>query len=181
MNNNQQDKHPATDDNANTELLSKSQLKRDAKDVQQFASQLINLSSEKLQLLPLSLASLQAIKDYKKQSGYSAQKRHIAFIAKCLRQDDYQAIQQAMKNADFEHLRQKQQPQSVSQHQALIELLLQKGDQQIQLLVEKIPQLDRQSLRQLTRNLKAAKTTSKRLQANAKLADFLAENLTEQY
>lgn len=183
------EKKQNTESKTEEDFVSKTQLKNEAKASQDFAKQLVALAAAKVKLLPLSDTTLHAIADYHKQSGNIAKKRHLAFIGKCLRNDNAEEARQVIIENKFSQLRESQNQATSSaenevtgdvktnnQNTELVQLLLNKGDQQIQKLIEDNPTLNRQTLRQLVRNIGKANTEVKISQATQKLVDFLEKN-----
>jgi ribosome-associated protein len=174
----------ADSDRAEDEYVSKTELKNDAKQLHRFGKELILLSAEKISLLPLNETTQTAIGEFHKQIGNIAKKRHLAFIAKCLRNDDM--VMESMKVLELDsfaqlravaaHEKTQVKSEQRDKETLLIKRLLADGDQQIQQLVEKYPELDRQTLRQLVRNISKAKTEPKQLQARKKVLSFMADN-----
>ncbi len=166
------------------EYISKTELKNDAKELHRFGKQLVLLSIEKLNLLPLDESTKYAVSDFQKQVGNIAKKRHLAFIAKCLRSDD--EVLASMKVLELDtfaqlravanHEKNKAKTEKVDSETQFINALLLKADQQIQLLIEQSPTLDRQTIRQLVRNLQKAKTDQKKNQAKNRVLEFLKSN-----
>jgi ribosome-associated protein len=165
------------------ELSSRTQLKNEAKELHAFGKLLVELSAEKLSLLPLNETTHAALEDFHKQSGNIAKKRHLAYIAKCLRADDVSEAKQILTNDEFSQRRaqlaksdETESQPKLDKNAQLIVVLMADGDQQIQQLVEKNPSLDRQTLRQLVRNANNAKVEKKINQAKQKLAAFIKQN-----
>lgn len=167
------------------EFVSKTQLKNEAKHLQQFARQLINLPSPKVQQLPLNDTTQIAIADYHKQSGNIARKRHLAYIGKCLRHDNAKQAEEMLEENLFASTREKQlhdndktdsSEKKNSAEEELINLLLENTDQQIEILLEADPDLSRQTMRQLIRNVVKAKTEQKKTASLNKLSAFLKSN-----
>lgn len=163
------------------EFVSKTQLKNEAKALVDFAKLLIELPEAKLLLLPLNDNTKIAVRDYHKHNSNIARRRHMAYIGKCLRNDNAQEAQALVQEDAFSQLREqkalsvKEEPTVGKEPQpTLVDQLLDEGDAKINALIEQQPQLDRQRLRQLVRNLKNAKTTPKQSQTRSKLVEFLA-------
>lgn len=70
------------------EEISKSQRKRDADAIREFAARLVRLSPQKLEQLPLPDRLRQAIAECPPASTRGAHKRHIQYISKIIRKDD---------------------------------------------------------------------------------------------
>jgi|GEM_PF-2206754 len=180
----------ANRENLPDDYVSKTELKNIAKDLQGFAKELIELSADKVSLLPLNETTKSAISDYYKQSGNIAIKRHLAFIAKCLRHDEVDESKQIIADDSFSSLRaqaairadklaqekKNQVREARSKVDKLVELLITDGDKQIQKMVENNASLNRQTLRQLVRNLQNSKIDKKRIQAKVKLSEFIVDN-----
>lgn len=168
-------------DGADEDFISKTRLKNEAKALQDFARQLIALPASKIKLLPLNETTLNALADFNKQQGHIARNRHIAFIAKCLRSDEAEQAQAILRDDSFASLRQQQaqmageKPRNAHQEKfdQLVTLLLEQGDEPIEKLLASKPHLERQTLRQLVRNLANAKTEPKKAQALTKLKKYL--------
>lgn len=161
-----------TDD---VEFVSKTQLKNEAKALQTFGKTLVDLPLEKLELLSLTENTINAIKDFHKQSGNIAKRRHLAYIGKCLRHDDVETAQKMLSEENFQQRRAVQE-KTIDPLAELINDLLENSDEKIQALLATNPQLDRQNLRQLIRNIKNAKTESKINTTTQKLKTFLQVN-----
>lgn len=74
------------------ELKSKSQKKREAEHLQTLAVQLVALSLEKLDELPLSIPLKQAILEAKRLKSHGAIRRQAQFLGKLMRNADFEAI-----------------------------------------------------------------------------------------
>lgn len=154
-------------------FVSKTQLKNEAKALQAFGKQLTELPATKLELLPLSDTTIFAIKDFHKQSGNIAKKRHLAFIGKCLRGEDCDAVKSVLEQDDFGNQRKQKQQTS---NDELVDELLKEGDVKVHQLLQEHLQLDRQKLRQLIRNISKAEEGPKKESAKKKLNQYLVDN-----
>ncbi|MCW8878827.1 MAG: DUF615 domain-containing protein [Kangiellaceae bacterium] len=155
------------------EFVSKTQLKKEAKSLLDFGRELIQLSESKLNQLPLNETTLKAVREFHKQHGNIAKKRHMAFIGKCLRSDSAEEAREFLREDKFKQLR-NEVPASESANQTLSNLIEQ-GDAFIQELLTANPSVERQVIRQLVRNYKNAKTEAKRKSAQQKLNDYLLQ------
>ncbi len=166
-----------------SDVLSKTQLKVQAKALQDVALQLVKLSKEKLTRLSLGETTLKAINDYALQKGHIAKKRHIAYIAKCFRKEDIDLVKQELEQDNFkQHRFQAQQSKVIaSPLENLIDSLVNQGNEKLNLLIDKNPQIERQVLRQLIRNTQAAKTIDKKQKYIKKLYEFLSDNNVSDY
>ncbi len=168
-------------ENQDDDFISKTQLKKDAKALQAFGKQLIEMSDVQLEQLPLRDATKNAVRDFHKQQGNIAKKRHLSFIGKCLRNDDAQAAITFIQEDQFSQQRQVvQKPKQADPFEVIVEQLISDGEPVIQSLIENNPQVERQTLRQKLRNLTKAKEGVKQQQAKQKLIQYLKENQVEQ-
>lgn len=137
--------------------ISKTEIKKEVKELQALATQLTKLSKSQRLKLPASDELREAFRLADKISNKpDALRRHFQFMTKLLRDEDIDGLKRelhkfiAPKNApdkfslEVEDIRQK---------------LMDKGDPEIEILIERCPSLDRQRLRQLTRQ--AAKEVAK--------------------
>jgi ribosome-associated protein len=168
------------DESPEEAVISKTQLKNEAKELFQFGKELIELSPAKLKLLPFNETTQIAISDYYKQTGNIAKKRHLLYLGKCLRHDNVVEAKRIILDDSFAQLRALAAVTSKSETKAkkqdFIEVLLVEGDKQIQKLVEQYPDLNVQMIRQLLRNVQNAKTEQKKTQATSKLKIFITDN-----
>ncbi len=163
-------------ENLDEAIVSKTQLKKDAKALQDFGYQLTELPEAKLIQLPLSDTTLNAIRDFHKHTSNIAKKRHLAYIGKCLRSDDAETAKEFLQEDKFEQLRKFTEPKKASDSASSLEKLLALGETGIQKIIEQNPGVDRQPLRQLLRNISKAKTPEKKLTAQNKLKAFIKDN-----
>ncbi|WP_196137364.1 ribosome biogenesis factor YjgA [Aliikangiella sp. G2MR2-5] len=159
---------------ADEDFISKTQLKKEAKALQQFALELIELPDKKLKLLPLNDVTKTAVRDFHRQSGNIAKKRHLAFIGKCLRNDDAEQARVFLSEDKFAELR--GEPSGDSVNSQWLNKLILEGDPAIQLILDEYDSLDRQTLRQHVRNINNAKVDNKRQGFTEKLRQYLFEN-----
>lgn len=157
------------------DFVSKTQLKKEAKELQDFGKILVELSDIQIEQLPLENATKNALLDFKKQQGNIAKKRHLAFIGKCLRKDDAQSAMEFLEEDKFINLR-KATSKPETKEKSALEELLDKGEEKVQSIIEEYPLVERQTLRQLLRNFNSAKTDAKKASAKAKIERYLKEN-----
>ncbi|MCP4075165.1 MAG: DUF615 domain-containing protein [Gammaproteobacteria bacterium] len=145
----------------NEDWVSKSQLKRDSKDLQSLGKKLASFNAEQLAKVPLNDKMLDAIELAQKLSSKrGALKRHFQFIGKILRSIDVEPILaavQAIEDTDnsgklifkkMEYWRDR---------------IVTEGDPAIDECCDKYHNMDRQKLRQLSRNLKKAPSEEKKI------------------
>ena len=139
--------HPDHED-----YISKTDLKKEAKDLQSFAMKLIKLSKSHRSQLAASdeLLAAMTLAD-KIKTKPDALRRHIQYMAKQLKDEDLSLLQQQVD--DFN------QPGGVSAKltkkiETIRDELIEQGDEMINQLVQQNPNLERQKLRQLVRQAK---------------------------
>ncbi len=136
------------------EWVSKSQLKRDSKALQELGRKLAGYNATQLAGIPLDEELLDALALARKlHNKRGAQKRQFQFIGKLLRAMDVAPILEAVEridNADrYDQLR-------FHLSEQWRERILAEGDPAIQALCEEYPMMQRQSLRQIRRNWQQA-------------------------
>jgi len=132
---------------------SKSQKKRDADALQELGNQLIALSLDDLQQLPLTEPLYHAIRDAKSIRSHGAVRRQSQLVGKLLRAADHQAI-----IAAFETLQAEDRAQTAQFHatEAWREKLLQGGNEALSAFVAAFRPDDLQQLRQLIKKAQTA-------------------------
>ena len=128
------------------EPKSKSQKKRDANALQKVGVELIALSLEKLEALPLSDNLKQAILDAKKLKSHGAIRRQAQLIGKLMRAADSDAILAA-----YDQLRAEGNAKTVEFHEVEVwrERLLDEGKDALSEFIASYPDVDVPKLRQL--------------------------------
>lgn len=140
--------------------VSKSQLKRDSKDLQRLGKQLTAYSDEKLGKVPLGEKLLDAILLAQKLSNKrGALKRHFQYIGKILRSIDVEPILAAMAKIEDSDNSQKLLFKKMEYWR---DRIISEGDPAINDCCEQTPSMDRQRLRQLSRNYKQAASEDKK-------------------
>ncbi len=164
-------KNSSRSDRDKEDYVSKTQQRQEALALNKFGQELVLLAPAKLSELPISETTRLGLLEYQKITSNLARKRHLNFIAKCLRNENQDAIRQHLNdNIEFQLEKKKNGMTFVDD---LINLLIKNGDSEIETIVEKNSTADRQTLRQLLRNLNNAKTEQKKIQASNKLRSYL--------
>ncbi len=123
--------------------ISKSQRKRDADDIRDFAARLVQEKPQKLNKLPLSAEIRDAIANCPAQSTRGAYKRHIQYIGKLIRKtDDFEALKTLLDAPPVA----KSNP-----HEALCNQLIESFSDHADTLRELYPAVSLQQARQLAR------------------------------
>lgn len=145
-----------------SELVSKSQLKRESHALQNLGKRLAALSPELLGRIPLDDQLLEAIALAKRiQNKRSALKRHYQYLGKLLRARDAEPIIAALAEID------RDSQQAIRIHhraERWRDRIVDEGADAIEALLAEVPGADRQKLRQLWRNWQHAKSDAKRVQ-----------------
>lgn len=135
------------------DIKSKSQKKRDAAALQHFGTQLIALSLDDLQSLPLSEPLLRAICEAKALKSHGAVKRQSQLVGKLMRAIDHEALSEA-----FEAMQAEDRAQTAQFHaaEAWRDKLLQGGAEALTVFVESFKPDNVQLLRQLIKKAQAS-------------------------
>jgi ribosome-associated protein len=154
--------------------ISKSQRKREAHALQELGARLIEFSEAQLATLPITDAVIDAIREYRNlPNSHGAKKRQLQYIGRVMRDCDFDAVQLAIDKLQFPHHfaapKKQDKPQS-----KWAQRLMQDGDAAINELISIQPQLQRQKLRQLLRNIQNAPEDS-RARHSAKIEDYIAQ------
>ena len=160
------------------EFKSKTQLKREAEQKQKLATQLVDLSEANLAQMPLDEELFDAVqtarKINRKKDGF---RRQLQFLGKLMRGIDTTPIETALNllgnqhtqaNAHFHYLERARD--SIVNH----------GNEAIEAVLEKHPELERQKLRQLHRKAAKEIQLGKAPAAARELFKYLKESIQEQ-
>ena len=143
---------------------SKSQRKRDAHTQQALGERLAALKPKQLETLNLSESLLAAIAEFQRlPNSHGARRRQLQYIGKLMRDIDSEPILAKLLEMESPHAAAKPQNQT----EIWTDKIIDEGNEAIQLLLQQHPQLDRQKLRQLHRNIvKSSKNTDKEKHRN---------------
>ncbi len=157
------------------EIISKTQLKKDALALKKFGLELSQLSADKISQLPIEDVTKNSLLEYQKIATNLAKKRQLMFVGKCLRNEDQEKIRAFLNQQENSNLKAKvaQDPT-----QEIVQQLISGGNDAVEQLLSHHPALERQTLRQLTRNVINGKQTNKTAQATKKLTDYIKSNLS---
>jgi ribosome-associated protein len=141
-----------------TEFISKSQRKRDAKVLKSLASELIKLSSSQLAKVPLDETIRESVREARQIRSHVAGKRQLQFIAKQLRRIDATPIRETIDS--FQN---KARQSTVRQHRVenWRDFLLESGDAALGKLLQQRCSADGQAIRQLIRNAQSEASRGK--------------------
>lgn len=145
------------DDEEEIIWVSKSEIKRDSEHLKKLGTELIELTPQNLEKIPLD----DDLKDAIRQAqGFKleARRRQIQFIGKLLRNRDPEPIQDALDKVKNRH---NQQQALLHKLELVRDQLVNMGDASLNHLMGEYPDLDRQHLRTLIRGAQKEKEANK--------------------
>jgi ribosome-associated protein len=156
------------------ELKSKTEIKREMHQLQDFGQKLIEMSKHQRSRLPLSedLKYAMIVAD-KIRNKNEALRRHIRHIAKILLETDLAPIHQALDVMANKH---QQETAKFTRLENLRDGLIEQGSEAIEELLAEFEQMERQKLKQLVRNAAKEKKSEKLGKHYRNLFDYLKEN-----
>lgn len=141
------------------EEISKTQIKREAEALKLIGRELVALNKKQLTQIPGSELLFHAISVAHKISDKNeALRRQIQFVGKVLRNEDCDAIRNAIDKLNNKH---QQLTHATQRLEKLRDELIEQGDSKINELLEQFPSLERQKLRQLVRQANKEKKAQK--------------------
>lgn len=162
--------------NSTEELPSKSQRKRDMTTLQKMGETIVNLTKSKFAKLELPPQLAKAIIDARAIESATVRRRQLQYIGKIMRNVDSDAIQKSLQNLDHNS---QQNNAKLRQIETWRQQLITDTDETFHQLLIQYPQLDRQFVNQLLRNIKKQPPTEKSASASKELFQYLkklAEN-----
>jgi ribosome-associated protein len=156
------------------ELKSKTEIKREMHQLQDFGQRLIEMSKHQRSRLPLTedLKYAMIVAD-KIRNKNEALRRHIRHIAKILLETDLAPIHQAIDVMANKH---QQETAKFTRLDNLRDELIEQGNEAIEALLTEFEQMERQKLKQLVRNAAKEKKTETLGKHYRNLFDYLKEN-----
>lgn len=151
--------------------VSKSEIKRDAEELKDLGRELIELSKNSLDRIPLD-EQLRSEIELAQRIKKEGRRRQIQLIGKLLRARDVDPIRQALDKLKNRH---NQQVALFHKLEVLRDKLVEKGDDVIDEVFELFPDTDRQQLRSLIRNAQKEKSTNKPPKAARQIFQYLRE------
>ncbi len=141
------------------ELKSKTEIKREMHQLQDFGQKLVEMSKHQRSRLPLSedLKYAMIVAD-KIRNKNEALRRHIRHIAKILVETDLAPIHQAIDVMANKH---QQETSKFTRLENLRDELIEQGSEAIEALLTEFEQMERQKLKQLVRNAAKEKKAEK--------------------
>lgn len=162
-------------DELEEDLKSKSEIKREMLELQDFAFKMIKMSKHQRSRLPLTEELQQAmILADKIQNKHEALRRHVKFIARVLAEMDLEPIQQALDVMANKH---QQETAKFVFLEELREQLIELGSEKIEETLSQNQSMERQKLRQLVRQAAKEKKTEKLGKSYRDLFSYLKEHV----
>ena len=158
------------------ELISKSQLKREAAELTQLGKDLVALDAASLDKIPLDSQLRDAVDAARTIKSHGALKRQQQFIGKLLRNRDNTEVITA-----YEKIRQQSSSTNAvfKQSEKWRELLLEDEKSNLQDFINRWPAVDRQKLRQLIRNARKEMAQNKPPKSSRELFRLIRETIEE--
>lgn len=162
------------DESLEEELKSKTEIKREMHQLQDFAQRLIEMSKHQRSRLPLSddLKDAMVLAD-KITNKHEALRRHIRHTAKILLETDLEPIHQAIEVMANKH---QQETAKFIRLESLRDDLITQGNSAVEALIAEFPNIERQKIKQLIRNAAKEKKAEKLGKHYKNLFTYLKEN-----
>ncbi|MEI2266012.1 ribosome biogenesis factor YjgA [Erwinia sp. CGal63] len=151
--------------------VSKSEIKRDAEALKRLGAELVELSSNSLDRIPLD-EDLRAAIELAQKIKKEGRRRQLQLIGKMLRSRDEDPIRQALDKLKNRH---NQQVALFHKLEMLRDRLIEEGDDAMADVLQLYPDADRQQLRSMIRNAQKEKATSKPPKAARQIFQYLRE------
>ena len=160
-----------------TLIQSKSDIKREAKKLQELGKRIFELPEKQKNQLPLSPELLNALEEAKKLSNKEALRRHFQYVGKIIRNSDVDALIQGLEKLAAAPLEKSRKNQSLEK---FARRLLEEDISLCEEFIEKHPSTDRKKLKQLVRNAKKNYNSDKEAEnfnnsATKKLLSYLKQ------
>lgn len=164
-----------TDEEEEIIWVSKSEIKRDAEHLKKIGAELIELTPQNLEKIPLDEDLKEAIRQ---AQGFKleARRRQIQFIGKLLRNRDPEPIQEALDKVKNRH---NQQQALLHKLELVRDQLVNMGDASLNNLLEEYPNLDRQHLRNLIRGAIKEREANKPAKNYREIYQYLKTEIAE--
>ncbi|AWM81323.1 ribosome-associated protein [Gammaproteobacteria bacterium ESL0073] len=154
------------------EEKSKSQIKREMHALVDLGRKLTTLKKDQLALLPLTDMLRKALEDAPKHKSNIANKRHMQYVGKLLRDQDIDFIQSFLEQIDSSSREYNERFHALEQWR---DKLVTEGDDALTELLNQYPTADRQHLRQLIRLAQQEAAQEKPPAAARKIFKYIRE------
>ena len=153
---------------------SKTRIKREAEALQKLGEKLIKLPRRQLERMDLPMDLLNALIDAQSIKSHIAARRQRQFIGTLMRDVDPAPIREALAEP-FDGISNESGFDKTVQH--WMDRLIAQEPAAMEAFLNACPELDRQQIRQVTRNAKKEKATGKTAKANKKLAHLVTQSM----
>ncbi|MDE1231099.1 ribosome-associated protein [Vibrio aestuarianus] len=157
--------------------VSKTEMKNDMIELQKLGEELVELKPSQLKKIPISEDLMDAVKDAQR-FNMEARRRQLQFIGKMMRTIDPEPIQAALDKLRNKH---SQNTAVLHKLEQLRDRIVEQGDSAIEDALELYPEMDRQRLRQLTRQANKEKANNKPPKASREIFQILKEHNDESF
>ncbi|MGE9551204.1 ribosome biogenesis factor YjgA [Erwinia amylovora] len=151
--------------------VSKSEIKRDAEELKRLGAELVDLSKNALDRIPLD-EDLRVAIELAQKIKKEGRRRQLQLIGKMLRSRDEDPIRQALDKLKNRH---NQQVALFHKLEMLRDRLVAEGDDAMPDVLALYPEADRQQLRQMIRNAQKEKEANKPPKAYRQIFQYLRE------
>lgn len=158
-------------------IKSKSQLKREMLALQSLGEELVKLSKEQFEKISLPEDIHDAIVAARNIHQRGAHKRQLQYIGKLMRNLEPGPIQEQLDTIKGQSV---QAAHMLHVMENWRDRLINDGDQALEELVEQFPQIDRQHIRQMLRNIHKEKSANKTPKSSRALFRYLRDIITEE-
>lgn len=164
------------DDTDEEEIISKSQLKREAQALIDFARDIAKLSSNEINMLPLPDDIRSAIEEAQRIKSHSALKRQFQYLGKLFRHIEVEPVRDAYDKIINHYVQDTKHFHRLEQWR---DKLINEGDKALGELLVEAPMADRQHIRQLLRQATKEKQNNKPPRAARELFKYLKTLFSE--
>jgi len=168
--NDYEDLESQQDGEAEEELVSRSQLKREMLALQALGERLIKLKPAQWNTLGFGSSLMEALEESTRIKNHVAIRRHIRRVAKLLNEEDTTKLNQLFTRMDDKDFQDKDAFHRLEQWR---ERLINEGDDALQKLLDDYPKADRNQLRQLIRASRKEREKEKTPSAQRKLFKYI--------
>ncbi|MBV4368094.1 ribosome biogenesis factor YjgA [Erwinia sp. BNK-24-b] len=167
------DEVPDSNEEDDDEIIwvSKSEIKRDAEELKRLGAELVDLSSNSLDKIPLD-EDLRAAIELAQKIKKEGRRRQLQLIGKMLRSRDEDPIRQALDKLKNRH---NQQVALFHKLEMLRDRLIAEGDDAMADVLQLYPDADRQQLRSMIRNAQKEKAANKPPKSARQIFQYLRE------
>ncbi|MCB1614925.1 MAG: DUF615 domain-containing protein [Pseudomonadales bacterium] len=151
---------------------SKTRIKNEMLALQKLGENLVALSPQQLQKIPLEGTLLEAITTAQKLKKREALRRQLQYIGKLMRTADFQTIERHWQQTQTGSIEAKKHLHYLETWR---DRLISEGERAMEALLEDFPTIDRQHIRQLIRQAQKEAEQQKPLAASRKIFRYLKE------